>query len=112
MLDDPFRFGTNKREAALEILTRPIKTDLDEFLQQLLTAELNIETFRGARNENGILNEGFNRAMLIYAEAVACREIGTCPAESSSSEAVKTETKRVSTSDTQMLSSFNGSGGI
>ena len=101
-----------KEKRLLKSLPGPLKHTWMNFLQQLLTAELNIETFRGARNENGILNEGFNRAMLIYAEAVACREIGTCPAESSSSEAVKTETKRVSTSDTQMLSSFNGSGGI
>lgn len=112
LLTEPFQFGTNKREVALDILTRPIKTDLDEYLQQLLTAELNIATDRGARNEDESLNTGFNRAMLIYAEAVACREIGTCPDESSPNQAVKTQSKLVSGSDTQMLISFNGSGGL
>lgn len=112
LLDNPFQLGTDKRAGALEILTRPIKSDRDEYLQQLLTAELNVVTGRGARDANGNLNNAFNRGMLIYAEAVGCRELGSCPASDTSATATKTQTKAVSSGDKRMLLSFNGSGGI
>ncbi|MCM4158650.1 hypothetical protein FHG64_03365 [Antarcticibacterium flavum] len=109
-LDGPFFFGENKEKAALDILSKPIKTDLDLFLQQLLTAELNVVSGRGAllpgTKEQ---NKKFNDALLIYAEAVACRETGNCAVESSKANA---ETKAISSRDTRLLSAFNGSGGI
>lgn len=108
-LDGPFFFGDNKEEDALKVLNRPIRSDLDLFLQQLLTAELNVVSSRGALMEDGELNENFNAALIIYAEAVACRETGNC---STASSTVKAETKAISSNDTRLLTSFNGSGGI
>ncbi|HSI71011.1 MAG TPA: SdrD B-like domain-containing protein [Gillisia sp.] len=109
-LDGPFFFGEDKEKAALDILSKPIKTDLDFFLQQLLTAELNVVSGKGAllpgTKEQ---NKKFNDALLIYAEAVACRETGNCAVESSAANA---ELKAISSRDTRLLSAFNGSGGI
>lgn len=111
LLTEPFQFGTNKEAEAIEILTRPIRTDYDEFLQQLLTAELNVVSRRGALTASGDLNNGFNRALLIYAEAVACRESGACTDEGPVSSA-NFDIKAISTTDTRLLKSFNGSGGL
>lgn len=109
--DEPFQFGTDKETNALTILSRPIKTPLDEFLQQLLTAELNIMSGRGALLANGEQNEAFNKALLIYGEAVACRESGNCSGETATSS-INYETKALRSTDTKLLTSFNGSGGI
>jgi hypothetical protein len=109
-LDGPFFLGDNKEKAASDILSKPIKTDLDLLLQQLLTAELNVVSGRGALLEDNTLNVKFNDALLIYAEAVACRETGNCTTSKSSTG--DTETKAVSSNDTRLLSAFNGSGGI
>lgn len=111
LLEEPFQFGTEKESIALEILSRPIKTPLDEFLQQLLTAELNIVSGRGALLPNGEQNEAFNKALLIYGEAVACRESGNCSGETGTSS-INYETKALRSTDTKLLTSFNGSGGI
>lgn len=111
LLEQPFQFGSNKETQALSILSKPIKTPLDEFLQQLLTAELNIVSGRGALLSNGDQNDAFNLALLIYAEAVACRESGNCPNENATS-AMNIEVKAIRSNDTRLLTSFNGSGGI
>ena len=111
LLEEPFQFGSNKEAQALNILSKPIRTPLDEFLQQLLTAELNIVSGRGALLSNGDQNDAFNQALLIYAEAVACRESGNCPNENVTS-AMNLEVKAIRSNDTRLLTSFNGSGGI
>ena len=111
LLEEPFQFGSIKEAQALNILSKPIRTPLDEFLQQLLTAELNIVSGRGALLSNGDQNDAFNQALLIYAEAVACRESGNCPNESATS-AMNIEVKAIRSNDTRLLTSFNGSGGI
>lgn len=113
LLVEPFQFGLDKEAGALEILSRPIRTELDEFLQQLLTAELNIASGRGAYDSaTNTLNSGFNTALLIYSEAVACSELGSCPAETISTTSRAAEVKAVRSNDTKMLLSFNGSGGV
>lgn len=111
LLNEPFQFGNNKLDNALNILTRPIKTDLDEYLQQLLTAELNVISGRGAKLASGEPDSAFNEALLIYGEAVACRELGSCPGEEKT-VSTQVQTKAVSSDDTRMFLSFNGSGGI
>ncbi len=111
LLKEPFQFGDNKQKNALNILTRPIKTDLDEYLQQLLTAELNVISGRGAKLNSAESSSAFNHALLIYGEAVACRELGNCPAEENTVSA-QVQTKAVGSNDTRLLKSFNGSGGI
>jgi hypothetical protein len=114
-LNNPFQFGSDKRANALDILTRPIKTDLDEYLQQLLTAELNVVSGRGVTNL-GDKNSDFNLSLLNYAEAVACKAMGNCSAKGTLSSQTTTtkevSSKSLETSDTELLSSFNGSGGI
>lgn len=110
-LSEPFQFGVDKEKNALSILTRPIKTDLDEFLQQLLTAELNVVSKRGALLPDGSLNENFNSALLIYGEAVAFCEINKCDAQTATTAATS-QTKAVRSSDTDMFVAFNGSGGV
>lgn len=113
LLAEPFQFGLDKEAGALAILSRPIRTELDEFLQQLLTAELNIASDRGAFDPaTNTLNSGFNSALLIYSEAVACSELGSCPAETVSTTSRAAEIKAVRSTDTKMLLSFNGSGGV
>ncbi len=111
LLNEPFQFGNDQKASALDILTRPIKTDLDEYLQQLLTAELNVVSGRGAKLASGEPDSAFNEALLIYGEAVACRELGTCPGEETTVSA-QVQTKAVSSNDTRVFRSFNGSGGI
>lgn len=127
LLTDPFQFGSDKRSAALNILTRPFGNEYDELLQQLLTAELNVLSNRGAYSlDNGeiILNNPFNRAILIYGEAIACNAIGNCPAEESGMSLMMSSMKitDISTTGTfslstlssgkTLLTSFNGTGGI
>lgn len=111
LLMEPFQFGENKIENALNLLTGPIKSDLDEFLQQLLTAELNVVSGRGAKLNSGEPDTAFNDALLIYGEAVACRELGNCPEEEKEVSA-QVQIKAISSTDTRLFSSFNGSGGI
>ncbi len=107
-LDEPFQLGANKLNSAMEILTRPIKSDLDLFLQQLLTAELNIKSGRGAYDQN-VENQidVFNNALLIYSEAIACFEMGICTDGQISTEAVTNKA-----SNSNLLLSFNGTGGV
>ncbi len=110
LLFEPFQFGEDKEGAALDILLRNPTTEYEEFLKQLLTAELNVVSGRGVLKTPTQLHGQFNRALLVYSEAVACREAGNCAEESSrvSKEAVKA----VNRTDTQMLIAFNGTGGI
>lgn len=109
-----FDFGANKQESALDILTRPIKTDLDLYLQQLLTAEFNVLSGRGAYTiKDGQLELllKFNEALLIYAEAIACQEI--CNDSQLQKYSTRDVTiKAVSSTDSKVLLSFNGSGGL
>ena len=115
LLPEPFSFGNNKLQGALDILTKPIKTELDLYLQQVLTAELNVLSGRGALNADGTLNNDFNDALLIYAEAVACEAMGTCPEEASAVKTQETTIQRVSSSSTsiKLVTEFNnGSGGL
>lgn len=139
-LPEPFQFDPNNRQrSALDILTRPIKTELDEFLQQLLTAQLNVFSQRGAYTvENGItvLDEDFNYSLMIYGESLGCaamKEAGlvvSCeiPDNSTTSDLVISNTvfsnlvvgtntagtmSNSTLSDgTMVLSAFNGTGGI
>lgn len=113
LLEQPFDLGTDKLKNALDILTRPIKTDLDLYLQQLLTAELNILSGKGAfaGDDEGNQLKDFNDALLIYAEAIACREMGYCQ-DGDSFSANEVTTKAVSSGDSRLLLSFNGSGGL
>lgn len=109
-LNDPFQFGSDKMGSALSILANPIKTPFEEFIQQLLTAELNVISGRGVQL-NQQERDAFHEALLTYSEGVACRENKQCSANSIQSSVAET-TKLVSSKDTRMLSSFNGSGGI
>lgn len=122
LLPVPFDFGADKIATALSIISKPIKTDLDAFMQQLLTAELNIVSGRGAKtldsNNNVVSDDKFNEALLRYAEPIACSALGACSAESSSGARVMSfSTINASTTGslrdgTDVLSSFNGTGGI
>ena len=123
LLFEPFQLGEDKEANALDILTRPIKTQLDEYLQQLLTAELNVISGRGAfsldSNGEPVLNDEYNLALLIYGEAVACDALGTCPSGGQLIQQLTTQsfsgTASFTTdlsSDTELLSAFNGTGGI
>lgn len=109
-LPEPFQFGEDKIAAAEKILNNPMRTDLDVFLAQLLVAQLNVVSGRGALKSDGELNTVFNDALLIYGEAVACRESGNCPYQISNTAA--TEQTKLSRIDTNMLLAFNGSGGV
>lgn len=130
LLPDPFQFGTNKIEGALSILRtkNPAKneTEASELLRQLLTAELNIQSGRGAllvvngepvEGVDGkfVLDDDFNKALLIYGEARACAAAGTCPTGSgrlnNSSRTAAILLDGIS-GDIDLLVSFNGTGGI
>lgn len=111
LLETPFQFGTNKIDAALDILTKPIKTDLESLLVQLLTAELNIVSGRGSDSED------FDLALAAFGEAAAVLE-----AEVSGSSLQRTSISDISISAAissytiqaeSLLTSFNstGSGG-
>lgn len=129
----PFEFDGNndkqKLNDALNILRGKKYEDdeVSELMKQLLTAELNVMSDRGAFTENDgsiELNDPFNRAILIFGEAIACKAIGSCPDPSATnsiliSSATVTGTSAPGTlsnatlSDgTRTLSSFNGTGGI
>ncbi len=111
LLDIPFDFGNNKINAALNILTKPIKTEEDLFLQQLLAAELNYIYGRGAVDSSGNLKDDFNFALIKYAEAKAVGETsGAADALSLTTTALRT----ISSGDSKVLSAFNdnGSGGL
>jgi hypothetical protein len=113
-LPEPFQFGSDKFATALDIITRPIKSDIDLFLQQLLTAELNIVSGRGAKKADGTNDDEFNTALIRLTEPLACAALGTCPTSAPGSR-VKTYDyiNAFTVSDgTDVLSSFNGSGGI
>jgi hypothetical protein len=111
LLDDPFKFGDNKIETALDILTRPTKTDLDVLLVELLAAELNIVSGRGSNSLD------FDLALISFGESVAADLLSTASANNlmsnSTTDAVQfsTSSTLTSTSDAQLLlSSFNRSG--
>lgn len=111
LLDDPFKFGENKIEGALDILTRPTKTDLDVLLVELLAAELNIVSGRGSNSLD------FDLALISYGESVAAEIINSESANilmsNSTTDAVQfsTSSSLTSTSDAELLlSSFNRSG--
>lgn len=111
----PFNFGGNKIGAALEILSKPIRTDQDLFLQQLLAAELNYVSGRGAYDiVDGelILRENFNLALIKYAEAKALGDSGATAGDLSTM-AISTA-RIISSPDSGLLTSFNenGSGGL
>jgi len=114
-LVEPFQFGSDKFATALDIITRPIRSDLDLFLQQLLTAELNIVSGRGAKKADGTNDDEFNTALIRLTEPLACTALGKCPTTPVSGSRVKTYDyiNAFTVSDgTTVLSSFNGSGGI
>lgn len=107
-----FDFGPNRIQGALDILTKPIKTDEDLFFQQLLAAELNYVYGRGAVKD-GALDDDFNLALIKYAEAKATE--GAAAANSSGfSIMATTSTTRSLSGSSSLLSSFNdnGSGGL
>ncbi|WP_424493738.1 SdrD B-like domain-containing protein [Salinimicrobium sp. GXAS 041] len=110
LLFEPFQFGEDKEGAALDILLKNPTTEYEEFLKQLLTAELNVVSGRGVLKNPTELHDQFNSALLIYSEAVACREGGNCAEENALSS--KAAVKAVTRTDTQMLIAFNGTGGI
>lgn len=118
LLPEPFYFGNNKIKGALDILTKPIKSDLDLYLQQLLTAELNVLSDKGALNPDGSLKSAFNEALLIYAEAIACEAMGSCPTEeqAATARAATMDAQRTSSTlstDIELITKFNnGSGGL
>lgn len=100
--------------AALDLLSRPIKTEKDLFIQQLLTAELNVVSGRGALTQSGTLNVQFNLALLKYGEAKACQEFGICEPDSGFFKTSAVTVKAVSGTSSRLLSSFNdnGTGGL
>ena len=118
LLQDPYPFnlGNNRENAALEILGKPIQTDEDLFLQQLLAAELNYLSGRGAyyRAADGsiVLMEDFNLTLLKYAEAQTFGEPAVS-AQVLTATAVSSSSLKLSSTST-LLSSFNdnGSGGL
>jgi len=112
LLVEPFQFGDNKIEEALDILTRPIRSDLESLLVQLLAAELNVVSGRGSNSLE------FDLALLAFGEAAAFEEAasagtaslqkGTAGTGLSSSQVTLTSF----TSDAEdLLTSFNFSGG-
>lgn len=115
-LVEPFQFGNDKFATALNIITRPIKGEIDLFLQQLLAAELNIVSGRGAKKADGSPDNEFNTALIRFAEPLACAALGNCSLSPAPGSRVKTNqyiNALTSLDDgTQVLSSFNGSGGI
>ena len=115
-LVEPFQFGSDKFATALDIITRPIKGEIDLFLQQLLAAELNIVSGRGAKKADGSPDNEFNTALIRFAEPLACTALGNCSLSPAPGSRVKTNqyiNALTSLNDgTQVLSSFNGSGGI
>lgn len=106
LLAEPFKFSGNKFDDALNILTRPIKTDLESLLVQLLAAELNVVSGRGSNSLD------FDLALLAYGESAATETAS----ETLSSQTISTmeiSTTSISTTDdaNTLLTSFNASGG-
>lgn len=106
LLAEPFQFSGNKFDDALNILTRPIKTDLESLLVQLLAAELNVVSGRGSNSLD------FDLALLAYGESAATETAS----ETLSSQTISTmeiSTTSISTTDdaNTLLTSFNASGG-
>lgn len=110
-LTDPFQFGENKFDAALNILTGPAKTELESLLVQLLAAELNVVSGRGSGNLD------FDLALIAYGESVADElKNGTISlnvqSSTSTSQTDVISAVRTSISDAEsLLTSFNSSGG-
>lgn len=108
-LADPFQLGDDKVGSALQILTNPVKTDLEALLVQLLTAELNVVSGRGS----GSLD--FDLALLAYGESAANELVSGSIILQKSISVTTTEVSAslsTSTSDAQsLLTSFNFSGG-
>lgn len=109
LLEDPFQFGDNKIDEALDVLTRPIRTDLESLLVQLLTAELNVLSGRGSNSLE------FDLALLAYGEAAAFEEAaaGTASLQKNLAGSVSSSATVTSlTSDAEsLLTSYNFSGG-
>lgn len=108
LLTDPFQFSGNKFDDALAILTRPIKTDLEALLVQLLTAELNVVSGRGSSSLD------FDLALLAYGESAASEAaIVTLSSQKSAgtAEVSATVTSTSITDANSLLTSFNFSGG-
>ena len=120
LLTEPFQFGSRKIKTALEILEPTGKSDIEMFLKELLTAELNVVSQRGAlKDNNGVLIiwDNYNQALLIHSEAIGCEELGICsenPNDRKSNTQVKgsrtMNARLVDTTNT--LRAFNGTGGI
>ena len=120
LLTEPFQFGNKKIKTALEIL-KPVGTsEIEMFLKELLTAELNVVSRRGALREvDGVFEiwDNYNQALLIHCEAVGCEELGTCGegvndrhSNSQSAGSRIMNTRLIEATNT--LSAFNGTGGI
>ena len=104
LLENPFQFGDNKIEEALDILTRPTKTDLESLLVQLLTAELNVVSGRGSNSLD------FDLALLAFGESAAV-EIQSASTATLSISATSTTTSTSDSDAEDLLTSFNSSGG-
>lgn len=120
-LPEPFFFGTNKLENAKNILNlkRNQETPINLFLQQLLTAELNIVSGKGAfKPGTNELDTQFNDALLIHNEAVACNENPNCNIDADPNARKLTAPISITAltrsldEDFGVLSAFNGTGGI
>ncbi|MDX1672522.1 MAG: SdrD B-like domain-containing protein [Balneolaceae bacterium] len=106
LLETPFQLGDNKIEEALDILTRPIKTDLEALLVQLLTAELNVVSGRGSNSPD------FDLALLAFGEASAAEAAAQSAVGGVAGTAVTSTSTTTSISDAELLlTSFNSSGG-
>lgn len=120
LLTEPFQFGSKKIKTALEILQPTGKSDIELFLKELLTAELNVVSQRGAlKDVNGVLViwDNYNQALLIHSEAIGCEELGTCSEDindrksnTQNAGSRTLNTRLVDTTNT--LRAFNGTGGI
>jgi len=106
LLEDPFQFGENKIDAALDILTRPIKSDFESLLVQLLTAELNVVSGRGSNSLD------FDLALLAFGESAAAEAAAAPVISSSTSTSVTSSSTDSNLNDAEtLLTSFNSSGG-
>jgi hypothetical protein len=120
LLTEPFQFGNKKIKTALEILKPAGNTDIEKFLKELLTAELNVVSQRGAiREVDGVsvIWNTYNQALLIHCEALGCEELGTCSEEANDRLSVgQGNSSRILNTRlidaTNTLSAFNGTGGI
>ncbi|MDX1585476.1 MAG: SdrD B-like domain-containing protein [Balneolaceae bacterium] len=110
-LIDPFQFGDNKIDAALDILTGPAKTELESLLVQLLAAELNVVSGRGSGNID------FDLALIAYGESAAdelkngTASLNTISSTSTSTTEVSAALKTSISDAESLLTSFNSSGG-